>query len=369
MKTLFVLDSIKYKEHEKKFKNRLINYCEPAFYYTDYENRLIKFFHSVPVIGNFFAHISYWTLSFLTAIRLIIFNRGRYSEKVFINPIVGFFYCFLVSVFKLNENLYLSGFLFTKKSNKFYFELRRKLVAFSFRRVSQIFVYSSHEVKIYAAWFPELAHKFTFVRYGRDYDIFEEKQYDSTGCYIASGGVSNRDYNRLACAMKMLEEKYPDLICKVATRPNGFVMECNPMNMKFLYNIRIESFGSFLGKSVFVVLPLRNSPLSAGHMTLLESMYRGKNILISDIPSVRDYVDEGLVFFYNPDNTQDLADKIEYLFKNKDSMDLKKRSEKLREVYESSFCFGAFIERIAGIVSGKQLDNQASAIHNNATLN
>jgi glycosyltransferase involved in cell wall biosynthesis len=346
MRLLIILDSIKYKSQEKFLKEMIAPYDDSKFYYTDYENKIVKFFHGIPGIGNLFSHLAYWTISLVAAFHLLLFDRKKYSKKIFINPIVGFFYCLLLSIFNQKENVYLSGFLFVPKSSKFYFRVRKNLVLFSLRNASKIIVYSRQEVDLYSDWFPPLAGKFFFTKYGRDYDIFEEKQYETESDYIASGGVSNRDFNILANALLILEKRHIKLKCKIATRPDTFSIDCKPSGLEFLYNIRIDAFGSFLNNSLFVVIPLKNTSLSAGHMALLESMYRGKIILITDIPAVRDYVDEESVFFYKPNDPKDLANKIEYLYQNISTPFFVNMTEQVRQKYRLSFSFSSFLDRI-----------------------
>jgi glycosyltransferase involved in cell wall biosynthesis len=346
MRLLIILDSIKYKSQEKSLKEMITPWNDSKFYYTDYENKIVKFFHRIPKIGNLFSHLAYWTISFFAAFHLILFDRKKYSKKIFINPIVGFFYCLLLSTFNQKDDVYLSGFLFVPKSNKFYFRIRKNLVLFSLKNVSKIIVYSKQEVDLYSDWFPPLALKFIFIKYGRDYDIFEEKQYETESEYIASGGVSNRDFNILANALLILEKKHLQLKCKIATRPDTFSIDCKPSCLEFLYNIRIDKFGSFLNNSLFVVIPLRNTSLSAGHMALFESMYRGKITLITDIPAVRDYVDGESVFFYKPDDPQDLANKIEFLYQNINTPFFVNMSQHVRQKYQLSFSFSSFLDRI-----------------------
>ncbi len=346
MKILLVLDSFLYKRKEEAIAKGLFK-GEADIFYTDYENKIIKLFHALPFAGYSLSHISYWCISALSALRLLIRFRRKYTHIIFINPIVGFFYCMMLPIRGITAKIYLSGFLFTPKYNKFYYNFRKKLVTYSLKRTTSIFVYSSEEVKVYSDLFPDLAARLKFIKYGRDYDIFAVNEYETANQYIASGGISNRDYNLLASAMTLLKDKHYNLICKVATRPGLYSIESHSGNIEFLFNIRIGKFGSFLEKSMFVVLPLSDTPLSAGHMTLLESMCRGKNIIIADIPSVRDYVNEDLVFFYKAGDTRDLADKIEYLYMNFDCPDLIKRTEKLKEAYKCNYNFNSFMKRIA----------------------
>ena len=133
MKVLLILDSIQYKKKEKAIKKIIDPICDSKFIYTDYENFTIKFFHRVPMLGNLMSHIIYWSISLYAAIKILYSKKEEFKKKVFINPIVGFFYCFLLEIFYLKDNVYLSGLLFVPKTNKFYFWIRKKLVLFLFK--------------------------------------------------------------------------------------------------------------------------------------------------------------------------------------------------------------------------------------------
>ncbi len=346
MKILLVTDSRKYKLWEKSFSREAFN-CETDVYYTDYENKLIRMFHALPLAGNILSHISYWSISAYWALYIKTFSCRKYTHIIFINPIVGFFYGLLSRKVGNGSEFYLSGFLFASKSRKFYYNLRKWFVNCSLKNASAVYVYSHDEVDVYSAIFPDLACKFKFIKYGRDFHIFVENEFEPARKYFASGGISNRDYKTLTGAMKLLEDIHPGLFCYVAARPGSYLIEYNPKNLKFLFNIRIDKFGSFIQQSEFVVLPLLNTSLSAGHMTLLESMALGRNIIIADIPSVRDYVDDELVLFYKPGDARDLAKKIESLYLGNNNTEQQNRSEKAREAYSLSYTFTSFLKRIA----------------------
>jgi len=343
--TLIILDSLKYKEREGILKDSLSTYCNAEFYYTYYENNLVKFFHGLAVVGNLLSHLAYWTISFNAACKLFFF-RKKLSHKIFINPIVAIFYCFLLNLSRRKEIVVIAGFLFEAKKNKLYFNLRKKFVNVCYKNASSIVVYSKNEISLYSEWFPELANKFVFIKYGRDFDIFEENTYTSIDAYIASGGVSNRDFKTLISAFRVIQKGGSELKCKIATRPQACAEPDKLPNVSVLYDIRIDRFGSFLDKSLFVIIPLANTFLSAGHMALLESMYRKKIILITDIPAVRDYVDENTVFFYNAEDPEDMAIKIKYIYDNINTEAVVRKSLLAHEYYQTDYNFASLLTRI-----------------------
>jgi glycosyltransferase involved in cell wall biosynthesis len=150
--------------------------------------------------------------------------------------------------------------------------------------------------------------------------------------------------------MKKLGEKYPSIKCRIATRPDALNKFTGSQNTETIFDIRLGTFGSFLQKSLFVIIPLRNTAYSTGHMTLLESMYRGKIILIAGVSSIRNYTDENNVFFYTPENPEDLALRAEYIYLNRETQEMKIKTERAMALFRKDYCFDAFLERISGEV-------------------
>jgi len=56
-------------------------------------------------------------------------------------------------------------------------------------------------------------------------------------------------------------------------------------------------------------------------LKLFSAMASGIPIVVSDLPSIREIVDESMVVFFNPDDPKDLAKKVNFLFNNKDEAD------------------------------------------------
>jgi glycosyltransferase involved in cell wall biosynthesis len=350
-KTLIILDSKNYSKKEQFLRKKLSTLCIHDFFYTDYENNIIKYFHSLKVGSSFFTHISYWFTSLLDAIR-ICKDCKSYNTKIFINPIVGIFYAFLTRVIHINnEKIVISGFLFENKKNQVYLFFRKLFVNFCYKKVYKIIVYSKNEVYIYSNIFPDLSSKFYFVEYGRDFNFREIQNSNILEKYIASGGISNRDFNTLAVAMNCIEGS--DVVCKIATRPHSDFTNFNNKNIEVLYNVRLEDFGNFLANSLFVVIPLKNTTLSAGHMALMEAMSLGKIILIADVEGVRDYVDERTVFFYEPESPVGLKEKILYLINNLQSSIVKNRALLAYDFYYNNYTFDEFLYRVVK----KNVDN------------
>jgi glycosyltransferase involved in cell wall biosynthesis len=83
-------------------------------------------------------------------------------------------------------------------------------------------------------------------------------------------------------------------------------------------------------------------------MVLLHAMQLGKIIIVASVPSVREYVTDKEVIFYEPGNVHDLSDKIaDVMIKIEE---YRQRGENARRIYTESFTFNALLNRTLQIV-------------------
>ncbi len=345
-KCLIVFDSFEYKAKEEKLINVLKDITEPIPYYTKYENRLTEVFQRTKYIGGFLTHISYWFMSFIYACRLCSGQYTKCGNIVFINPIVGIFYGMLSRILFIHTKISIGGFLFEGKKNKLYLWARKTFVNFCYKNVHHIYVYGENEVTYYDTLFPKLKGKFEYVKYGRDFLYKDKKEFVHDKQYLASGGRSNRKFETLCSAMKILNAKGFAVDCLIATRPECVTSEMESSPVKFQYGITLNQFGSFIEHSSLFVLPLLNTKLSAGHMAMMEAMANEKPIIVTDIPAIRDYVSEKQVTFYKPDDAYDLANKIIEVFNNIDATEVKNKVTEAKHLYEEEYSFKALLRRI-----------------------
>lgn len=346
-KVIVVLDSFEYKKKETEIKSYISNVCEPTFVYTKYENFLIRFFQKTKYIGNILSHLSYWFLSFYYSIVIAtIYHHKKYSTIIFINPIVGIFFSMLKRICHFKKKVTIGGFLFEKKKNRLYSALRKGFVNFSYKQVDKIFVYGKNEIDLYNQIFPQLYGKFDYVRYGKDFHSTNKTNFSYNKDYICSGGRSNRNYSVLCQAMQILSKGGFTDDCFVATSPKCVTKTMENSNVKFIYDIKPEQFGRFIKGSKLFVLPLLNTHLSAGHMAMLEAMSVMTPIIVSDIPSIRNYVSEQQVFFFNPNDSQDLANKILIVLNDLNKEYINEKVKIAKELYDTEYSFKALLKRI-----------------------
>jgi len=90
-----------------------------------------------------------------------------------------------------------------------------------------------------------------------------------------------------------------------------------PKNAKFYPFLSRPKFKDLISRSRFAVLPLPYHPHSHGQLSLLESMAMGKAVIVSKVPGIIDYVEDGkTALLYEPYNAEDLKEKIEFLLNN-----------------------------------------------------
>ena len=297
MKNLIILDSELQKKNEEYYQSL---HGGSQVVYTNYETPLIRKVRNFKYIGSALYHLLMWKKSYDYARRFV-----KYDVKkiICLNPLVGIF----LGIFNKNgKEITLAGFLFEPKKNKLYYYLRKQLVNKTLQNVNSVMVYSSKEIDYYSKIFPRYMDKFKFVHYGLDYDNQRAYQGSLPAKYIFSGGGSNRDYETLVNAVEASNLSMP---CVIATQP--WRVPAHESNVQVLSDVVVETFGDVLGKSEVLVLSLKDVELSAGHMVMLQAMSLGVPIIVNDIPSVRDYVNESLVTFYPSGDFEKLAQIIE----------------------------------------------------------
>lgn len=342
MKGLLILDRYGYQVNDSKYKDLISKkYSEVEILYTKYEDSLIRKVRNWPVIGNFMLHVLRWGKSLNYALYAI--RQKNVEEIICLNPIVGVMIGLLSST-REHKNIITAGFLFENKNNKVYYALRKSITKKALKRISKVVVYGSDEVEYYEDIF-KLKDKFCFIPYGIDY--MNQINYDRQRLperYMFSGGGSNRDYRTLIDAYnKISEYKYPLVI---ATQP-WRLKDLDTDDIIVLPDVVNETFGDVMIQSEMLILSLQDTKISAGHMVMLQAMSLGVPILVNDIPSIRDYVDETMVEFYPSGDVEALIHKIQAYMSNEERIIKAKQAQ---YVYEKKYTSYALVARLLEIL-------------------
>lgn len=336
--TIIILDKNVYRNKEEEIRHRAGS-LPLIFYYTEYEDDLIRKVCKWKYVGEILLHILYWFKSFRYAIK--IYNENDGGRIVSINPIVGIFLGMLNK--RQKYDITLAGFLFEPKRNKLYYSARVKLVSLFLKGIDTVVVYAEKEVEYYKKIFG--VDKFQFVQYGIDYDVHEVYKGSIPVPCVFSGGRSNRDFHTLIEAYRKLNISDKYSLC-IATRP--VVLQNERLEgITVLKDVVLETFGNAMEQAAFVVLPLMDTEISAGHQVLLEALERNMIVITSRIEAVEDYVTDEQVLFYEPGNETDLEEKMMMVID--DYQFYKKKFSRNREFYENHYTFICFIERLLSV--------------------
>ena len=303
--------------------------------YTRYEDSIIRKVRNFRIVGSLLQHLFRWLKSLYYTLKIISFKH--IDEIICLNPIVGIFLG--IMNFK-HTRIILGGFLFEPKNNNIYYRLRKKITGFALKRIDKAVVYGSKEVTYYKNIF-DLKDKFIFVPYGIDY--LNQIPYEGKSLpekFIFSGGGSNRDYETLSKAYACSSKRLPLVI---ATQP-WRLDELELSNVYILTNVVNETFGDVLKKAELLILSLKDSDISAGHMVMLQAMKLGVPIIVNDIPAIHDYVDQTMVVFYKSGDIKGLCKTIDKY--DKEQINNKQRVISANEKYNNEYTSFGLVKRL-----------------------
>lgn len=180
----------------------------------------------------------------------------------------------------------------------------------AFRRVDAFFVYSTVEKSIYSRFFGIPESKFHMIHWGS-----QSPEVDGLPGlikpFIAAVGGQGRDYALLADAMRQL----PDITLEIVGSAESVEGVDFPSNVRVRVGLPMRQVHELMAASEFLVLPLRDTRVPCGHVTVVTAMQLGKPTLATRSPGIEDYVIPGLTGdFFEPLSHQSLATKIAQLW-------------------------------------------------------
>ncbi len=178
------------------------------------------------------------------------------------------------------------GFIYTSRDRAVQETLRRAYYRVVMRCVAMAICHSNLECTRYARLFPGRT-RFMFVPWGTNIAIRDQLLALPTGQAIVTAGMAGRDYGSLFAAMDGVEAELR-VICGL----RAFVPPALP-GVRILDRCFGEDYLRELAVARLVVIPLAVSDISAGQMVLIQAMALGRAVIITDTPTVRDYVRDG----------------------------------------------------------------------------
>ena len=189
---------------------------------------------------------------------------------------------------------------------------QHSLMTRAFQQPTKFVTYSTVERKLYADYFDIPIEKIDMLHWA-----VHAPQVDLTeiplisGRYICALGSQGRDYATLFAAMK----KLPNIKLALVASADSILGLNIPDNVKIYTNIPLNQAQNILAHSDFMVLPLRDSHVPCGHVTIVSSMFFNKAIVVTNSLGVQDYIfDDKTGLFCEPKNADDLSEKIQSLW-------------------------------------------------------
>ncbi len=195
--------------------------------------------------------------------------------------------------------------------------LYRWIMGRGYKRVDRFIVHSTAEMEIYHRAFSIPKNKFDLKLWAIDPPQMEEP--DKTpfheGNYVSAIGGNARDYATLLAASRLL----PEIPMVLVVRPENLKGLNVPSHVTVYVDQPIQTAMNILRHSHFTVVPLRDSEVPCGHVTMVAAMFLGRAMIVTDSSGVRDYVfpqENGLV--YKSGDANDLAACIRRLWNEKE---------------------------------------------------
>lgn len=166
-----------------------------------------------------------------------------------------------------------------------------KLMQFASKSLDGLIYHMSAQRVYYEKFFPWIVDKSQFIKFGADFDFFgSDRKINSIGRkYIVCAGKNKCDWDTVVKAYK--ESKIDLDLHLIGGKEERFENISGVVQIPYL---PINDFIEQVHGAEFCVLPLEPVPFSFGQMRLLQQMALKKCVIVSNAPSILDYVEDGI---------------------------------------------------------------------------
>ena len=138
------------------------------------------------------------------------------------------------------------------------------------------------------------------------------------GDHIFACGATRRDWPLFMSAIKDIDARVVIVAGRdSSTGKHGLEGIEIPGNTEVLLDIAYAQYKELLSNSMFVVVPLKSVPFTAGLTVITQAMAMGKAVITTSNPALMDYITDGETGLFVPaGDAGALADRIGYLLGN-----------------------------------------------------
>lgn len=183
-----------------------------------------------------------------------------------------------------------------------------KLMQFVSKSLDGLIYHMSDQRSYYERFFPWIVEKSKFIRYGADFDFFgigQETEFLNKP-YIVCAGKNKCDWDTVVKAYKTSNINME--LHLIGGKEERFENIEGVIQIPYL---PINEFIEQVKGADFCILPLEPVPFSFGQMRLLQQMALSKCVIVSNAPSIMDYVeDRRTALIYRSADVEDLCNRI-----------------------------------------------------------
>ncbi len=244
--------------------------------------------------------------------------------------------------------IYLLGFIYTQRSNRLVDKLRRLYFRIVFSMVDGIICFSRLEIERYRALFPGAGDLFHYIPYGLHIDGYGEDAAccaEPEGKHVFSAGRSGRDYRTLFEAFGKMDHPL-----HVACDSEAALSGCRTSpNITVLRDCYDDCYVEELRSAAVVAVSLEASDISAGQMVLVQAMACCKPLVVTETPTIADYLVDGSNALLVPQGDAEAMRKaIEKLLEDRELAS--RLARKAFDDYRTKHCMRAYVGNIVDTV-------------------
>lgn len=184
------------------------------------------------------------------------------------------------------------AFSFNHGNGRFFRGVLRRLAVSAFRDVRGFVVYSQQEKRIYGDYYGIPADRFSFAHWAvKPPDVSGPPPacLDGLGPFVCSMGRNNRDFELFIEAVGEL-----GIPAVIVSRTGRLDPRSLPANVVLRCDIPEAEAFRILARAAVSVVPLKDASTGAGHITVVTAMQLGIPQVITRLPTVDDYFQDGV---------------------------------------------------------------------------
>lgn len=244
----------------------------------------------------------------IAAFRAVLYAKRRHARLlVTIGPRFSFWCGFFCRLLRITVDHVAFAFNFSELPTGW----KKRIFGFGFRQLKSLRVASQIEKSLYSNYFGIPEHLIEVRLWGMNVPDVSEDPPVLNQPYVSSVGGNARDYvtllevARLLCDVPMVWVVRPENVAGLELPPHVHVLR----NIPYLHAMNV------LANSELTVVPLKDSKVPCGHVTLVSGMLLKKAVVATNSAGVVDYVKDGWNgLLCKPHSPADMAEKIRILW-------------------------------------------------------